>query len=75
MTYRISYLDTSPTMAKERWPEGVPRSEDYPTEPAALARARELLDDVHCHRIQISDGAREPVGGVCLHAKLGITGE
>ena len=75
MTYRISYIDTSPTLPKERWPEGMSRSEDYPTEPAALARARELLDNVHCHRILVSDGAGEPVGGVCLQVKLGLAGE
>jgi hypothetical protein len=75
MTYRISYIDTSPTSPKERWPEGVTRSEDYPTEPAALARARELLDDVHCQRIMISDGAGEPVAGICLQLKLGLARE
>ena len=75
MTYRISYIDTSPSLPKERRPEGVTRSEDYPTEPAALARARELLDDVHCQRIVMSDGAGEPVGGICLQLKLGLARE
>jgi hypothetical protein len=75
MTYRISYIDTSPTLPKEEWPEGMARSEDYPTEPVALARARELLDNIHCHRILMSDGTGEPVGGVCLQVKLGLTGE
>lgn len=69
MTYRISYIDTSPT------PEGLPRTEDYPTEPAALARARELLENVHCHRVVISDDAGDPVGGVCLQLKVGLTSE
>lgn len=75
MTYRISYIDTSPTLPREHWPEGMARSEDYPTEPAALARARELLDNIHCHRIRVSDGTGEPVGGVCLQVKLGLTRE
>jgi hypothetical protein len=72
MTYRISYIDTSPSLPKEQRPEGVTRSEDYPTEPAALARARELLEDVHCHRVQVCDGTGEPVGGICLQLKLGL---
>jgi hypothetical protein len=49
--------------------------EDYPTEPAALARARELLENVHCHSVVISDGESETVGGVCLQLKVGLTNE
>jgi hypothetical protein len=75
MTYRISYIDTSPDLPREHWPEGMTRTEDYPTEPAALARARELLDDIHCHRVLVCDGSGEPVGGVCLQLKVGLKGE
>lgn len=75
MTYRISYIDTSPGLPREQWPEGMTRTEDYPTEPAALARARELLEDVHCRRVEVCDGIGEPVSGVCLHLKVGLSGE
>ena len=75
MTYRISYVDTSPTPHGEQCSEGQPRMEDYPTEPAALARARELLENVHCHSVVISDGESETVGGVCLQLKVGLTNE
>jgi hypothetical protein len=75
MSYRISYIDTSPTASAGQWPEGVARTEEYPSEPAALARARELLADIHCHRVSVTDGEGEPLTGVCLHAKLCLTGE
>jgi hypothetical protein len=75
MTYRISYIDTSPDLPGEHGPEGMTRTEDYPSEPAALARARELLEDVHCHRVLVCDGTGEPVGGVCLQVKVGLAGE
>jgi hypothetical protein len=75
MAYRISYIDTSPALPSEQRAGGTTRTEDFPTEPAALARARELLQDVHCRRVLVSDGAREPVAGVCLQLKLGLTGE
>jgi len=35
--------------------EGRLRSDEFPTEPAALARARELLEDVYCKTDRISD--------------------
>jgi hypothetical protein len=75
MTYRVSYIDTSAALASEQSPTGIARTEDYPTEPAALARARELLENTLCHRVLVRDGDREPVGGVCLQLKLGLTGE
>jgi hypothetical protein len=75
MAYRVSYIDTSDTLASEQRQEGLTRTEDYPTEPAALARARELLESVHCHRVLISDGGRNPVGGVRLQLKVGHAGE
>jgi hypothetical protein len=51
------------------------RTEDYTSEQAALARARELLERVDCHRVLVSDGVREPIGGVCLQLKAGLTSE
>jgi hypothetical protein len=73
MSYRVSYIDTSP--AQETGLEGAERTEIYPTEPAALARARELLDDMFCERIEVSRGSGESLSGVCLQLKLGLNKE
>ncbi|HJU18040.1 MAG TPA: hypothetical protein VJ770_16425 [Stellaceae bacterium] len=75
MTYRVSYVDTAPQPGEPRHFEGRLRDEYFPTEPAALARARELLDDVHCHTIVVSDGAGEPLRGVRLQLKAGVSVE
>jgi hypothetical protein len=75
MTYRISYIDTSPDLPREQWPEGMTRTEVYPNEPAALARARELLEDVHCHRVLVSRDDGEALAGVCLQLKVGLACE
>jgi hypothetical protein len=75
MTYRISYIDTSPQTGDRAPFEGRARDEFFPTEPAALARARELLEDVHCHSIVVTDDAGEPLRGVCLQLKLGMAVE
>jgi hypothetical protein len=48
MPYRISYISRS-TETDEQLTEGSPRTEEFPTEPAALARARELLEDASCN--------------------------
>ena len=76
MTYRVSYMiDTSPQAKDRRHFAGRLRDEFFPTEPAALARARELLDDVHCHTITLSDGSGEPLRGLRLQLKLGLAME
>jgi len=75
MTYRISYIDTSAALTAEQRPTETVRTEDYPSEQAVLARARELLESFDCHRVLMSDGVGEPIGGVCLHLKVGFTPE
>jgi hypothetical protein len=75
MTYRVSYIDTSPEAGDRPRFEGRPRDEYFPTEPAALARARELLDDIHCHAIVVYDGVGEPLRGVRLQLKLAVSTE
>lgn len=75
MTYRVSYIDTAPEAEAPVDLAGRPRDEYFPTEPAALARARELLDDIHCHTVVVSSGAGEPLRGVCLHLKAGAIAE
>ena len=75
MSYRISYIDTAPE-AQDRPPlESRSKDEFFPTEPAALARARELLDDIHCHSVVVFDNAGEPLGGVRLQLRLGMAME
>ena len=54
MPYRISYIDTSMS-TDEQQTTGRLRTEEFPTEPAALARARELLEDVSYKTILISE--------------------
>jgi hypothetical protein len=51
MPYRISYLDAS---TDEQLSEGSSRTEEFRTEPAALARARELLEDASRNMVLIS---------------------
>jgi len=60
MPYRISYLDTS-MFADERLTAGT--SQEFSTEPAALARARELIEDSHYHAISFT-GNSERLAGV-----------
>ena len=54
MTYRISYIDTSSSPNCEQ--QVAERTEYYASWQAALARARELLERVDCHRVLISGG-------------------
>ena len=54
MPYRISYIDTSVSTDKQQT-AGRLRTEEFPTEPAALARARELLEDVSYKTVLISE--------------------
>lgn len=75
MTYRVSYIDTAPDAENRPLFEGRPRDEYFPTEPAALARARELLDDIHCHTVVVRDGAGEPLRGVRLQLKVAVSTE
>jgi hypothetical protein len=69
MTYRISYIDTSPSQTREQ--QVAERTEYYTSWQAALARSRELLERVECHRVLISCPRAE--GGVCLKLKVGFT--
>jgi hypothetical protein len=75
MTYRISYIDASGALTAEPRLTETVRTEDYPSEEEALARARELLESADCHRVVVSDGVREPIGGVCLQLKVGLATE
>ena len=58
MPYRISYIDTS-MLTDEQITDGFLRTEEFPTEPAALARARELIEDVDCKTVLVSDNSGE----------------
>jgi hypothetical protein len=52
-SFRISYLDTS-MFADERLTAGTSQTEEFSTEPAALARARELIEDSHYRAISFT---------------------
>ena len=73
MKYRISYIDTSSSPTREQ--RLAERTECYTSWQAALVRARELLERVDCYRVLVSDGVREPIGGVRLQLKVGFTAE
>jgi hypothetical protein len=72
MPYRISYIDTS-MLTDEQMTEGIFRTEEFPTEPAALARARELLEDVDCKTVLVSDNSGEHLSVVGVPLKPGLT--
>ena len=72
MPYRISYIDTS-MLTDEQITEGILRTEEFPTEPAALARARELLEDVNCKTVLVSDNSGEHLSVVGLPLKPGLS--
>ena len=63
MPYRISYRDTS-MLADERLTEEMLRTEEFSTEPAALARTRELIEDFRCQAILFSGNSGERLAGV-----------
>ena len=54
MPYQISYIDTSMS-TDEQQTAGRLRTEEFPTEPAALARASELLEGVSYKTVLISE--------------------
>ena len=64
MPYRISYIDTSMSTGDQQTDERL-RSEEFSTEPAALTRARQLLEDVYCKTVLISDIRRAPRSSRC----------
>jgi hypothetical protein len=72
MPYRISYIDTS-MLTDDQITEGILRTEEFPTEPAALARARELLEDLDCKTVLVSDNSGEQLGVVHLPLEPGLT--
>ena len=72
MPYRISYIDTS-MLTDEQITEGILRTEEFPTEPAALARARELLEDVDCKTVLVSGNSGEHLSVVGVPLKPGLT--
>jgi hypothetical protein len=74
MTYRISYDDTPPSVARWRNADAS-RTETFPTEGAALMRARQLLEDGDHHAIAVSDDAGNVLGGVRLQLKVGLAAE
>jgi hypothetical protein len=79
MPYQISDIDTS-ISTDEQQTAGRLRTEEFPTEPAALARARELLEDVSYKTVLISEITTSTWGSRCAakqhawHVRGGIAG-
>lgn len=70
MPYRISYFDMS-MLTDGQITEGTLRTEEFPTEPAAFARAHELLEEVGRKTVLVSDNSGEHLGRVGLPLKTG----
>jgi hypothetical protein len=68
-----SYDDKLP--ATNRRPEDASRTETFDTEPEALIRARELIEDGDCYAVAISDDSGEVLGGIRLQLKLGLSSD
>jgi hypothetical protein len=60
-------------LTDEQMTEGIFRTEEFPTEPAALGRARELLEDVDCKTVLVSDNSGEHLSVVGVPLKPGLT--
>ena len=75
MTYRVSYIDSTLALADAQSLDAAPRIEEFPTEPAALARARELFDDFNCDQIEVWESPGDTLRGVRLQLKLGLSEE
>src|SRR5436190_1265958 len=61
--------------APTRCPEDASRTETFDTEPEALIRARELIEDGDCYAVAIRDDSGEVLGGIRLQLKLGLAAE
>ena len=72
MPYRISYIDVS-MLTDKQIKEGILQSEEFAIEPAALARARELFEDVDCKTVLVSDNSDEHLTVVGLPLNAGLT--
>ena len=68
MPYRISYMSIS-MLTDEQITGGIFRTEEFPTEPAALARARELIEDLGCKTVLVANNFGEHLGVVGLPIK------
>lgn len=75
MTYQVSYLDMSAAFARERSIEPASRIERFLSETAAMARARELLDNIDYENVAVHPDRGEIVTGVRLQLRLGLSVE
>jgi hypothetical protein len=73
MASRISCDDK--LAVRYRSGEEAPQIETFETEPEALGRARELLEQGDCHAVAVLDEAGDVLGGIRLQLKLGFTAE
>ena len=72
MAYRISYSDGAVGAIIGERKADTSLVEEYPTEPQALGRARELLDAGEHDGISVRDSSGNILCGVRLQLKLGF---
>jgi hypothetical protein len=72
MPYGISYIDRSISTDGQITAETL-RTEEFPTEPAALARAREVIEDIDYKTVLVSDNSGEHLGVVGIPLKTMLT--
>ena len=70
MIYRLSYDDGFAAAADAACLEGVTRTEYFRSEPEALNRARQLLEDGDHHSVSLCDGSGSVLAGIRLQLKL-----
>lgn len=73
MPFRLSYEDK--LAVRYRNGAKAPQIETFETEPEALSRARELIDEGNCHDVAVLDESGEVIGGIRLQLKLGFAAE
>ena len=60
-------------LTDEQMTEGILRTEEFPTEPAAVARARELLEEFDFKTVLASDNSGEHLSVAGVPLKSGLT--
>jgi hypothetical protein len=75
MAYRVSYGDSMTAGMVNLGDQNTLEAETFATEPEALRRARELIDEGEYHAVAICDDSGQILSGIRLQLRLGFTGE
>jgi hypothetical protein len=73
MTYRISYRDGLAAMNGAGRRKAGTRTEYFPTEQEALARARQLIEAGEHHTVSVYDDCGDVLAGIRLQLRLGAS--